>query len=162
MEARGSNRRKRLEILSSWFFSLPRCVELQSRPTVRCNHPPHLPWATPLELPQLHDLVRTKALRSSMQSTTDSDTDRRLCQFAGFVVVSALAISTWVSQNGLGGGIGSGNTGTALTLNRHTVYLLLFVAAVALAFSILYLILTRTFTKLIMHATLVLSIALNM
>lgn len=58
--------------------------------------------------------------------------------------------------------MGSGNTGTTITLDRHTVYLLLFVAATALAFSTLYLIFTRTFTKMVMHVTLVLSISLNM
>lgn len=45
---------------------------------------------------------------------------------------------------------------------RHTVYLLLFVTGAALLLSTLYLILTRIFTKAIMHITLVLSIALNM
>jgi len=47
-------------------------------------------------------------------------------------------------------------------LFRHTVYLLLLVTAAAILLSILYLILTRLFTKVIMHITLVLSILLNM
>ncbi|KAF9784470.1 plasma-membrane choline transporter-domain-containing protein [Thelephora terrestris] len=85
-----------------------------------------------------------------------------IAQFAGFAVVSGLAIATWVSQDGLGGGVGSGNTGTSITLNKHTVYLLLFVSAAALAFSTLYLVFTRTFTKMVMHVTLLLSIALNL
>ncbi|EIM79183.1 DUF580-domain-containing protein [Stereum hirsutum FP-91666 SS1] len=84
-----------------------------------------------------------------------------IAQFAGFVVVSALALSTWISQGGLGGGLGSGNTGTSVTLDRHTVYLLLFVAAAGLVLSTFYLILTRLFTTLIMHITLILSIMLN-
>lgn len=106
-------------------------------------------------------------------------------QFVGFVVVSALALSTWIDQGGLGGGLGTGNTGTSITLDRyiqslrnyssflltspvkfvlhsHTVYLLLFVAAAGLVLSTFYLVLTRFFTTLIMHVTLILSIALNM
>lgn len=83
-----------------------------------------------------------------------------ILQFAGFVVLSAIAISEWVKQGGLGGGVG-GNTGTAVTLDYHTVYLLLFVTAAGLVLSTVYLILTRAFTKMIMHITLVLSILLN-
>lgn len=45
---------------------------------------------------------------------------------------------------------------------RHTVFLLLFVAAAALVLSTIYLILARIFTKAIMHITLILSIVLNM
>jgi hypothetical protein len=40
-------------------------------------------------------------------------------QFAGFCVVSALALSTWISQGGLGGGLGD-STGTSVTLNRYS------------------------------------------
>lgn len=46
--------------------------------------------------------------------------------------------------------------------HSHTVYLLLLVTATALLLSIAYLILTRMFTRAIMHITLVLSIILNM
>ncbi|KAI0062896.1 DUF580-domain-containing protein [Artomyces pyxidatus] len=98
-----------------------------------------------------------------------------ILQFAGFCVVSGLALSTWISQDGLGGGVGSGDTGTAASIFRwntaptrklsflvsHTVYLLLFVAATGLFLSTLYLILVRIFTRLIMHITLVLTILLN-
>ncbi len=45
---------------------------------------------------------------------------------------------------------------------RSTVYLLLLVTAAAMLLSAVYLILTRMFTRMIMHITLVLSIALNM
>lgn len=41
-------------------------------------------------------------------------------QFAGFVVLSALVISEWVKQGGLGGGLG-GNTGTAVTLDSWVI-----------------------------------------
>ena len=49
-----------------------------------------------------------------------------------------------------------------LFCNRHTVYLLLFVAAAAVLLSTVYLMLARIFTKAIMHITLILSILLNM
>lgn len=84
-----------------------------------------------------------------------------LLQLAGFIVVSGIAVNQWVKSGGLGGGVGSGHTGTDVTLNYHTVYLLLFITAAALLLSTIYLILTRIFTRLIMHFTLLLSIALN-
>ncbi|KAI0305768.1 DUF580-domain-containing protein [Multifurca ochricompacta] len=84
-----------------------------------------------------------------------------LVQFAGFCVVSVLALSTWISQGGLGGGLGGDNTGTSVTLDRHTVYLLLFVIATALLLSVSYLILARAYTKLTVHLSLILSILLN-
>jgi len=46
--------------------------------------------------------------------------------------------------------------------SRHTVYLLLLVTAAAFLLSTVYLMLTRAFTKAIMHVTLILSICLNM
>ena len=93
--------------------------------------------------------------------------------------MSAITISDYVKNGGLGGGVGGDDqTGTSVTLNRyvqkhtvraahisslrHTVYLLLFVTGAALLLSTVYLILTRIFTKAIMHITLILSIALNM
>ncbi|RDB16947.1 Protein PNS1 [Hypsizygus marmoreus] len=84
-------------------------------------------------------------------------------QFLGFAALSGVVISTWVSAGGLGGGLGKsgGQSGTAVTLNRSTVYLLLLVTAAALLLSTTYLMLTRAFTRMIMHITLVLSIALN-
>ncbi|KAK7472552.1 pH nine-sensitive protein 1 [Stygiomarasmius scandens] len=86
-----------------------------------------------------------------------------ILQFLGYAALSGIAISEWVSNGGLGGGLGSsgGRNGTAVTLNRSTVYLLLLVTAAALLFSSAYLMLTRAFTKVIMHVTLVLSIVLN-
>ncbi|EPQ57025.1 DUF580-domain-containing protein [Gloeophyllum trabeum ATCC 11539] len=84
-----------------------------------------------------------------------------VAQFAGFVVVSALAISEWVKSGGLGGGLGSGSTGTGVTLDYHTVYLLLLVTAAGLLLATIYLMLCRAFTRLIMHITLILSILLN-
>lgn len=85
-----------------------------------------------------------------------------IAQFVGFVIISAIVLSDWVKHGGLGGGVGGdGNTGTSVTLNRHTVYLLLFVAGAAVLLSTLYLMLARIFTRLIMHITLILSILLN-
>ncbi|KAG5640765.1 hypothetical protein DXG03_007253 [Asterophora parasitica] len=84
-------------------------------------------------------------------------------QFLGFAVLSGIVLSSWVSNGGLGGGLGKpgGKTGTAVTLNRSTVYLLLLVTAAGLLLSSAYLILTRAFTRMIMHITLVASILLN-
>ncbi|THH15552.1 hypothetical protein EUX98_g9448 [Antrodiella citrinella] len=84
-----------------------------------------------------------------------------ILHFAGFVVLSASAIHQWVKDGGLGGGIGGGDTGSSVTLNYHTVILLLLVAAAALVLSVSYLMLTRIFTRAIMHITLIMSIALN-
>lgn len=97
----------------------------------------------------------------------------------GFAALSGIVLSTWISQGGLGGGLGKGNTGTGVTLNRFevvdflyvfltshtrrsTVYLLLLITAAAILLSVVYLLLTRMFTKIIMHITLVLTILLNM
>jgi len=84
-----------------------------------------------------------------------------ILQFLGFAALSGIALNTWISQGGLGGGLGKGQTGTAVTLNRSTVYLLLLVTAAAILLSVVYLLLTRMFTKIIMHITLVLTILLN-
>lgn len=84
-----------------------------------------------------------------------------ILQFVGFVAVTAIAISSWVSSGGLGGGLGSDDTGTQVTLNRSTVYLLLLVTAAGLLLASVYLILVRAFTKAIMHITLILSVLLN-
>lgn len=49
-----------------------------------------------------------------------------------------------------------------ISVKRSTAYLLLLITAVAVFLSVVYLILTRMFTKIIMHITLVLTILLNM
>ncbi|KAG6830173.1 hypothetical protein H0H92_001903 [Tricholoma furcatifolium] len=84
-------------------------------------------------------------------------------QFLAFAALSGIVINSWISSGGLGGGLGKsgGQSGTAVTLNQHTVYLLLLVTAAALLLSTVYLMLTRYFTRTIMHITLVLSIVLN-
>ncbi|KAF9012317.1 plasma-membrane choline transporter-domain-containing protein [Cyathus striatus] len=86
-----------------------------------------------------------------------------VAQLLGFAALSGIAINEWISSGGLGGGLGKsgGKSGTAVTLNRSTVYLLLLVTAAAMLLSVTYLMLTRMFTKLIMHITLILSICLN-
>jgi len=86
-----------------------------------------------------------------------------ILQFLGFAGLSGIAIASWMSNDGLGGGLGKsgGRSGTAISLNRSTVYLLLLVTAAAVLLSTLYLMLTRMFTRIIMHITLVLSILLN-
>jgi len=83
---------------------------------------------------------------------------------AGFAVVSGLAISTFINVNGLGGGFGTGSqggTGTSVTLDYHSVYLLLMVCALGLALAAVYLSLVRAFTKIIMEVTLALTVVLN-
>ncbi|KAF8500529.1 plasma-membrane choline transporter-domain-containing protein [Gautieria morchelliformis] len=86
-------------------------------------------------------------------------------QFLGFAALSGIVLHSWIQDGGLGGGVGSGtngfNTGTRVTLNQHTAFLLLFVTAAGLVFSTVYLILVRTFTKLIMHLTLIMSVLFN-
>ncbi|KAG8892407.1 putative choline transporter, neither null mutation nor overexpression affects choline transport, partial [Tulasnella sp. 403] len=84
-----------------------------------------------------------------------------ILQLAGYAVVSGLALSDWISEGGLGGGLGSDATGSSITLNSHTAYLLLLVVGLGFLFSVLYLMLVRAFTSIIMKVTLVLSIALN-
>ncbi|KAJ7084392.1 DUF580-domain-containing protein [Mycena belliarum] len=82
-------------------------------------------------------------------------------QFLGFAVLSGIVIASWVKDGGLGGGLGKTKTGTSVSLNQSTVYLLLLVTAAAFLLSTVYLMLVRAFTKVIMHITLVLSILLN-
>ncbi|EIW83046.1 DUF580-domain-containing protein [Coniophora puteana RWD-64-598 SS2] len=85
-----------------------------------------------------------------------------IAQFLGFAALSGITINTWIKEGGLGGGVGNGSqTGSPVTLNKHTIYLLLFVTAAGLFLSVVYLMLTRAFTKIIMHATLILSVVLN-
>ncbi|KAI0779551.1 plasma-membrane choline transporter-domain-containing protein [Fomes fomentarius] len=84
-----------------------------------------------------------------------------IAQLVGFIIISVITVSKFANTGGLGGGVGKGSTGTGVTLDFHTAYLLLFVTGAALLLSAVYLILTRMFTKAIMHITLVLSILLN-
>ncbi|KXN90606.1 Protein PNS1 [Leucoagaricus sp. SymC.cos] len=81
----------------------------------------------------------------------------------GFAAVSGIALDSWISQGGLGGGLGKpgSRTGAGVTLNRSAVYLLLLITAAAVLLSAIYLMLARAFTRALMHVTLVLSILLN-
>ncbi|KAF9452389.1 integral to plasma membrane protein [Macrolepiota fuliginosa MF-IS2] len=81
----------------------------------------------------------------------------------GFAALSGIALSSWISHGGLGGGLGKpgGQTGVGVTLNRSAVYLLLLITAAAVLLSAIYLMLARAFTRVLMHVTLVLSILLN-
>ncbi|KAG6852417.1 hypothetical protein C0991_012199 [Blastosporella zonata] len=65
-------------------------------------------------------------------------------QLLGFSALSGIVLNSWISTGGLGGGLGKsgGQSGTAVTLNSSTVYLLLLVTAAALLLSTLYLMLT--------------------
>ncbi|EJD03315.1 DUF580-domain-containing protein [Fomitiporia mediterranea MF3/22] len=88
-----------------------------------------------------------------------------ITQLVGYCIISGIVLSAWTDQGGLGGGLGGGsngtNTGSSVTLNRHTVYLLLLVTAAALLLAVTQLMITRFFTRAIMHVTLILSICLN-
>ncbi|TFK20956.1 DUF580-domain-containing protein [Coprinopsis marcescibilis] len=86
-----------------------------------------------------------------------------ILQVLGFAALSGVALHTWIQEGGLGGGLGKegASSGSPVTLNRSTVYLLLLVTATAVLLSSAYLMLTRMFTKSIMHITLVLTIILN-
>lgn len=91
-------------------------------------------------------------------------------------------MNEWIKNGGLGGGLGKdgAQTGVPVTLNRllccfiffifcptnvhqlrSAAFLLLLVSAAAVVLSVLYLMLARTFTRVIMHVTLVLTILLN-
>ncbi|KAI6134513.1 plasma-membrane choline transporter-domain-containing protein [Pisolithus thermaeus] len=86
-----------------------------------------------------------------------------ILQLLGYAALSGIAIHGWIKVGGLSGGIGGGGeTGSSVTLNWHTVYLLLLVTAAGLLLSAVYLMLVRAFTHAIMHITLVLAIAANM
>ncbi|WRT66144.1 protein PNS1 [Kwoniella shivajii] len=83
---------------------------------------------------------------------------------AGFAVVSAIAIKSFVEVNGLGGGLGNdsqGGTGTSTTLDYHTVYLLLCVCALGLVNAALYIAFVRAFTRIVIEVTLALTVILN-
>ncbi|KAL7417547.1 DUF580-domain-containing protein [Mrakia frigida] len=79
----------------------------------------------------------------------------------GYAAVSGIALSAWVKEGGLGGGVGPGAGGSSVTLNSSTAYLLCFVGAAALLLSSLYLMMVRALTKIIMEITLALSVLLN-
>ncbi|KAI0332325.1 DUF580-domain-containing protein [Cubamyces sp. BRFM 1775] len=84
-----------------------------------------------------------------------------IAQLVGFIIISVITLSKFGNAGGLGGGVGSDGTGGDITLNYHTVILLLFVTGAGLLLSAIYLLLARAFTKALMHITLVLSILLN-
>ncbi|WVW83672.1 protein PNS1 [Kwoniella bestiolae CBS 10118] len=86
-----------------------------------------------------------------------------LASLAGFAVVSGIAIKSFIDVGGLGGGVGSGTgrTGSSVTLDYHTVYLLLIVCALGLALAAVYLAMVRAFTRIIIEVTLALTVILN-
>ncbi|RSH85379.1 Protein pns1 [Saitozyma podzolica] len=82
----------------------------------------------------------------------------------GFAVVSGLAINTFIQLNGLGGGFGSsssGQTGNDVTLDYHTLYLLVVCCALGLGVAALWLCLIRDLTKVVVEVTLALTVLLN-
>lgn len=50
---------------------------------------------------------------------TENCVNEVIAQLFGFAVISGLVLNTWISQGGLGGGLGNGSeTGSSITLNR--------------------------------------------
>ncbi|EMD37617.1 hypothetical protein CERSUDRAFT_114269 [Gelatoporia subvermispora B] len=84
-----------------------------------------------------------------------------IAQLVGMGILAGIVISDYIKKGGLGGGLGEDDSGNNITLNKHTLYLLLLVTGAALLLSTIYLMLARAFTRGIMHITLVLSILLN-
>jgi len=86
-----------------------------------------------------------------------------ILQLLGFAALSGYTLHDWIGNGGLGGGLGKdgAQTGLPITLNKSALWLLLLVSAAAVVLSVLYLILARAFTKMIMHVTLILTILLN-
>ena len=52
-----------------------------------------------------------------MLSSCDS-TALNYLQVVGYTVVSVIVLLDWVKHGGLGGGVGGGDTGSRITLNR--------------------------------------------
>ncbi|KIJ55624.1 hypothetical protein M422DRAFT_151670 [Sphaerobolus stellatus SS14] len=143
----------------------------QYQPNSSAPYAPEQPFADPSQ-PQWNDYKKEQheAYGAPMEIKKKRVNDPIfliffILQFLGFIALSAIVLRTWVQEGGLGGGVGGGtngsNTGTSITLDQHTVYLLLFVVAAALVFSAFYLMLVRAFTKIILHVTLLMSIAFN-
>ncbi|KAF8305169.1 DUF580-domain-containing protein [Clavulina sp. PMI_390] len=85
-----------------------------------------------------------------------------VAQLLGFLGWSGYVLYNWVKSGGNGGGgLGNNSGSVSFTLDQHTAYLLLLITGCALLLSIVYLIIVRAFTKIIMHITLILSILLN-
>ncbi|KAJ6593905.1 integral to plasma membrane protein [Mycena capillaripes] len=137
-------------------------------------YPAYAPGPTPNYAPQQYAPPPQPFYENDMKSPYENDRFKPkkrindpivlvlfVLQFLGFAALSGIAISSWVKDGGLGGGLGKNKSGTAVSLNQSTVYLLLLVTAAALLLSSIYLMLVRAFTKVIMHITLILNILLN-
>ncbi|KAL7008401.1 pH nine-sensitive protein 1 [Cystobasidiomycetes sp. EMM_F5] len=74
--------------------------------------------------------------------------------FAGFIAISVLTLR---QVAGDGGSI-TGNASRGVTLNLNTAYLLALIAAAGFVVSIVFLLITKTFTKIILEITLALSV----
>lgn len=80
--------------------------------------------------------------------------------FGGFVGLSVYVLRDYSISN-VQGGAGGATGGLSGTLNQHTAILLTFSCAVALVFSVLYLVLVRVATRFILELTLILSVIFN-
>ncbi|KAF9531624.1 plasma-membrane choline transporter-domain-containing protein [Crepidotus variabilis] len=84
-----------------------------------------------------------------------------ILQFIAYAGLSGYLLHDFANNNGLGGGLGKGKTGSSITLNKSTVWLLLLITAASILLSVLYLMVARIFTRALMHITLILTILLN-
>ncbi|KAI5476925.1 hypothetical protein MNV49_007026 [Pseudohyphozyma bogoriensis] len=81
-----------------------------------------------------------------------------IAQFLGFVALSVISLRAIGASEDEGG---LGATGSSITLNASTAYLLAIICGAGLVFSIIMLLLVRAFTKIILEVTLLLSVVLS-
>ncbi|TIC01280.1 DUF580-domain-containing protein [Wallemia mellicola] len=81
-----------------------------------------------------------------------------LCTFFAFIGLSGYALHEWTQVSGISSGLGNTNATNNATFTKETGYLLVVDAGIGLVFAVIYLLLLRIFTKIILEITLVLSI----
>lgn len=81
-----------------------------------------------------------------------------LCTFFAFIGLSGYALHEWTQASGISSGLGNTNATNNATFTKETGYLLVVDAGIGLVFAVIYLLLLRIFTKIILEITLVLSI----
>ncbi|TIC65790.1 DUF580-domain-containing protein [Wallemia mellicola] len=81
-----------------------------------------------------------------------------LCIFFAFIGLSGYALHEWTQASGISSGLGNTNATNNATFTKETGYLLVVDAGIGLVFAVIYLLLLRIFTKIILEITLVLSI----
>ncbi|GAA6016250.1 hypothetical protein JCM10207_000445 [Rhodosporidiobolus poonsookiae] len=82
-----------------------------------------------------------------------------LAQLGAFIAISVISLRALPSSSDTGG-LGN-SSGSAITLNSSTAYLLTIICGAALVFSIILLMIVRAFTKIILEITLALAVLLS-